>query len=384
MVEDINELVSIPFNRLHDNFYCEINNQETPYMILNGIPYEIKTESLLINNQSIGITGRTSCSYVEMEVDSIGFNIGDIGYLSKIFISHPCYQDYEKEYDLDELENSIKIKVYLYHEVVSGSTTIKQPVSVLDLTNVDISNVKVDTFMRAEDEIISNVVSHLFVYDSEIYSGYWVLDIVDDYYKIAMVNDELGWKRVLKNSNEALYLDSIITIKDGNNPHYSKTSYDNGVEYINRYVTLFKEPLIWNEFDVRCYDNFDDMIDTISGIGFSNLIISGQVNTLQDTKIHSFADKLLTDGTFVKFGDSGYTLQDIFRYGELKYDDVESTSSNINRVINTKYIDIEFITNDTDGKYEQRKYIDSVVMNYLEQVLPSNIICRITYTQIHN
>jgi hypothetical protein len=272
----------------------------------------------------------------------------------------------------------------LYHEVVSGSTTIKQPVSILDLTNVDISNVKVDTFMRAEDEIISNVVSHLFVYDSEIYSSYWVLDIVDDYYKIAMVNDELGWKRVLKNSNEALYLDSIITIKDGNNPHSSKTSYDNGVEYINRYVTLFKEPLIWNEFDVRCYDNFDDMIDTISGIGFSNLIISGQVNTLQDTKIHSFADKLLTDGTFVKFGDSGYTLQDIFRYGKFKYDDIASTNSNINRVINTKYIDIEFITNDTDGKYEQRKYIDSVVMNYLEQVLPSNIICRITYTQILN
>ena len=54
-----------------------------------------------------------------------------------------------------------------------------------------------------------------------------------------------------------------------------------------------------------------------------------------------------------------------------------------NQIVNTKRIDIEFFLNSSDeysnGWLEEVKYIDAVILPYLTQMIPSNVILTVKY-----
>jgi hypothetical protein len=103
------------------------------------------------------------------------------------------------------------------------------------------------------------------------------------------------------------------------------------------------------------------------------------INGIYDTKCHAFANVKLSDGSVLKWGDVGNQLTDIAAYGDTPfpklYDD--DTDSNPNRIINTKYVDIEFHNDSAD--IELVKYYDVALVHYIQQLLPSTIIASIRF-----
>ena len=60
-------------------------------------------------------------------------------------------------------------------------------------------------------------------------------------------------------------------------------------------------------------------------------------------------------------------------------EDVEDNVSDI--IINTKRMDINFYLNSDENYKHQIKYYDYIVMNYLSQMIPHNMIVTINYCQ---
>jgi len=74
-----------------------------------------------------------------------------------------------------------------------------------------------------------------------------------------------------------------------------------------------------------------------------------------------------------------------YHYGESNCgDNVPGTKDGVtNQIVNTKRIDIEFFLNSSDEYsnewLEEVKYIDSVILPYLTQMIPSNVILTVKY-----
>ena len=177
--------------------------------------------------------------------------------------------------------------------------------------------------------------------DEENKSNYFELNNI---YSKNKIGDD-GWIRLTKDD---VRLTEIKTIKDkfsGNNPHCGNLNYDGGYEYATYFSQLFKYPIENNLFNEECYNNFTDSFENIKTIGFEDLIND----------------------------DCSLKLRNDEKIIEIK-NDVENLLDN--GTINVKNILISFNGNKLP---EEIKYYDYVIMNYLEQLLPSTIISKINY-----
>ena len=130
----------------------------------------------------------------------------------------------------------------------------------------------------------------------------------------------------------------------------------------------------------------DDAYNEINGIGFSGLVspLDGATDYSAyqhaDSKVHSFADKIDTDGNIIKYDLlSSDWISSIVDYnfvsGMTEADGVTS------QIINTKVLDIIFyLSNEkfySKECQEEVKFIQDKVMPYLEQMIPSTAIVRV-------
>ena len=455
-VDDVADLVEIPYEKLHDDFVCEVvTSSDKPYMNVNGELFEVKTESIkVVNNENIN-SNRQTVSYIEINTYDNGFMIGDSTYYGIIAVSDPCRNNFERRIDLSSQIGRKTEKVYLY--AVCGDK--KVPVNIYNLqetcSDITAEDVVIDiaTVLSSDtgETYMSPAESELIM-SNDGYSNYWVLDMPENHTSYAMQygTRNVGWRHLTENDTLVKQLDSIETIKQGNNPHSALVPYDDGAEYIDRYVHLFKTPYIDGDFDKRCYYDPDAAFDEILSYGFENCVVdkystfinpspiteatldrmntinilddgklvlyvgddtdkykkgkyyrgtasvdpaSGNtqyiwveeepekvyINGLYDTKVHSFCDRLSSDGSVDKYGSLGNTLFDIACDGTTNYPrlSVDDNDSEPDRIMNTKYVDIKFHTN--SDNVELIKYFDTVLVSYLQQLLPSTIIASINY-----
>ena len=179
-------------------------------------------------------------------------------------------------------------------------------------------------------------------------------------------------------------------------------NYDNGHEYLTYFSRIFKYSLDNRKFDTRELDEYIYEDDKIYDYGFKNLIDEDEcvkdydIFLKEDTKCHYFGDYLKDNGEFIKYGlDDADRITDVVRKPVLSFDSVdfqrygdgveETIDGVTNQIVNTKRVEIDFYISSSD-KYsnewlEEIKYIDSVILPYLTQMLPSTIICSINYKQ---
>lgn len=381
-IETVDDLTIISPYKLHDNFYVEVKKLGN-YIVLNGDAYEIKTEYLTFNNNPTYNTPQL-CSYVELEIYGGYFNVGDLYYHDTTIISNPCLSNdgsFNSEIDANDYPNSSIIKVYLYKIDDNG---IKQPVNIYSETELD--KVKIDIYQILDDAPVLVTESEI-IYDNPDYSNYWYLENKEnsDVISIKDSSKYVGWERLPNYDTRVKYLKSIKTVKTGNNPHSDKLGYDNGEEYLKRFETLFLHSIENDMFDETCYDNYEDEVNALSGYGFTNLFsTNGDVNKIIDTKIHAFCDIKDTRGNIEKYGYGNNVISEINCNPNDKYPNLANLivdkkyCSDINNIINTKYVTIEFILGYFD--LGTIKYYDDIILNYVTQVLPSNTICNIKYT----
>lgn len=455
-VDAVADLVDIPYEKLHDNFVCEVlAPNDKPYMNINGELFEVKTESIkIVNNENID-SHRQTVSYIEVNTYDNGFVIGDSTYYGIVAVSDPCRYGFERRIDLSRQIGRKTEKVYLY--ALCGEE--KVPVNVYNLqetcSGITADNVTVDiaTVLSSDTgEMYMTPAEAELVMSNEGYSNYWVLDTPDNHRSYAMQYGPygIGWKHLADNDPLVKQLDGIETVKRGNNPHSALIPYDDGAEYLDRYVHLFKIPYVNSDFDERCYYDPDAAFDEILSYGFENIFVDKYstyinptpitkatlermelissfddgklvlywgddtdeyqhghyyrgtasidpeteevqyiwveeeqdkiyINGLYDTKVHSFCDKLLYDGSVYKYGSFGNTLFDVSHDGVTNYPRLgdDDNDSEPDRIVNAKYVDIKFYTN--SDNVELVKYYDAVLVSYLQQLLPSTIIASISY-----
>jgi len=241
-----------------------------------------------------------------------------------------------------------------------------------------------------------------------LFSHYFILKKVALSQEIGFVNNYLyycyGWRNIYNNEFNGegdlttdglrvLYLESLEGDSTGNNPHIGNGTYDDGASYIRRFNYIFEEAVKEGIYDdLKNSTNPDDQAD-YAAILTSGFCVSFMTPENEDNKkCHFFRDTLgeeseltylekVDDNTWEAAEDENENNWDEDFYEKLTIPqfetDVESKhdESAANSVINVKNIRINF---GTDGNEFLRKYIETVVIKYLQMVLPST--CILSYT----
>ncbi len=200
--------------------------------------------------------------------------------------------------------------------------------------------------------------AYMFEHNNNM-SHYFQLNDVQNKMKINID----GWYQIPKESDKHKWLNTIIDKFSGNNPHNGHLTYDNGYEYIKYFEQLFKYAIENNEFNERCYDNFLNTLEEIKYIGFDFNTNENCEYICDDNKINNKIDTTLIN----KIDKNGF---------ETIINNVDFESD---KVVNTKRVRIDFKADNTNK--EIIKYYDYVILNYLEQVLPSTLIVEINYDE---
>ena len=351
---------------------CQVIDLTGKYAIVDGTVYDLYDE-----------TEKTSYFYATIENNSM--SVGNAFFTDYVYVSNPYAVDGIKKYDLnDDSNNSRTIKIY----------TTKRENGTYDI-DVHSNTSSISTFTVFENGKYM---------DGDNFTNYFRVNNPDFFNELSVI----GWQQLRKDEYDYYILDSINDNNKGNNPHTGHMNYDNGYEYLTYFSRIFKYSYDNSAFDTRKMDDGEDIYSEIYDYGFDNLIDNEDDcnkdydNYLkEDTKCHYFGDIININGegkTKINEYDINnadditviprkpvlsFDKVDVQHYG----DGVDKTNMDAvtNQIVNTKRVDIDFYINSSkpysNEWLEEVKYIDSVILPYLSQMLPSTIICSINYKQ---
>lgn len=204
---------------------------------------------------------------------------------------------------------------------------------------------------------ISDISDYNFTYDNTSLSGnptnYFILgnnQIVEN--ENVIINNSRnasGWTCVtyqtvgndkIINNDRVVYLESIISKNNGNNPHIGYGHYDMGKDFFEYLRELFKYALDNSEI------SGEKNIESAKGLGFGNIFNSPTLDPIK--------------------------IQNIDVYKSICGSGKKSTKAIPTKIfLNTKLLVIE---NKYTGNAEYRKYFTDYVLPYLEQIIPSTAI----------
>lgn len=393
-VSTLADLFTIPVQDLTNGDIVSVKNIKGEYAVVDGQVYELKEET----------DGVNTYRYFTVQPNYSSLSIGLAFFDDYVVVSDPYAPDNKRRYGIaDNESDGIEIKVYLIHrENVEGETIYAYSDTDTVSTFTVFENGKYmagsgfTNYFRINDVAFSNELST---------NGWQQLHDVDyDYYKI--------------NSQKDYYF--------GNNPHTGHFHYDNGHEYFTYLRRLFRysyDESLLNDAALSRYPNFDvtDLYGRIEDYGFKGLINDDTCQNdyedflTEDSKAHYFGDwwngissytysidaeNLETpSGTTsgealynlslinplnskVEVSESGYGWMTKGCYsnsveGSVPVDGVR------NQIVNNKVVKVIFYIRDTSAytktALEEIKYLQSVVVPYMTQLMPSGAILGTEY-----
>ena len=358
-VKNINELLSQPVSDLFDGVLYYVSDTSDNYAIIDGDIYDLLDEYDDYGHHYM---------YFKLPIYGNAVSVGGGLYSDYIKVSDRLSKNGTSVYDLSLYEDGTEIKVYYNNN--ERPFIIQHVQSLVDDT-VDLEPSMTNIFIDGSYHSPADKYTHYFKLTSTYYS-----DKISDY----------GWSQLTNTDSEYLRVNTIVDNFNGNNPHSGNLNYDNGYEYVARFDRLFKYASDNGMFDESCFYDINEAYDEINGIGFSGLVSplygATDYSAYQhaDSKVHSFADKIDTDGNIIKYDlSSSDWISSIVDYnfvsGMTEADGVTS------QIINTKVLDIIFyLSNEkfySKEYQEEVKFIQDKVMPYLEQMVPSTAIVRI-------
>ena len=394
-VDTIGDLLSTPINTIKDGSIIYVSNVERDVAIIDNEVYSIKHE--YSGTSSSG----TVLSYVSLVKSGDYIKIGD----SKFFMSTIVVYDKNGEeaiYNLEDKESGYEVKAYIKETEIDNKKTY-------------------DFICKANTDGAYTIDSFMILDEATATTNYFIID--DSYYSDRLATDESknGWRRLEETDPEYIRINAITNYYEGNNPHNGNMNYDNGHEYFTYFKRLFKYPIDNDLFDERCYEAFYyDLDNEISKYGFSGLVDSNEMIKQYNPYLISGDSKIHYFGSYYKKSSGTVTpCENVLFYGEnenkrkeLEFMYKNSISSKIsvsnyilndkennmiggspysaktnadevtNQILNNKRLSIKFYLHNewhsNQGQCEI-KYLDSIVMNYLIQMIPSTTIVDIQY-----
>lgn len=249
------------------------------------------------------------------------------------------------------------------------------------------ANAEDSEYLRGLGENSGSAFSHYFILKNSILSPH-VGFVDNEYYSCygwrnVFVSEFDGTDDITCDGMKVLYLESIKTTFDGNNPHTGYGDYDEGDEYLQYFRQIFKNEIEYNKFSMISDD--DSMMEEIKKLGF------GKCNLVEDdTKCHIFVDTTSDsvrtllgryDGGFINgLKPTGSKIDTDYVENEPFYDNLTIPEAEIDKkydecaafsVINVKNITLNF---NVGGNGYLKDYIENVVIRYVEQMMPSTAI----------
>ena len=353
-VNTINDLLTMNLSQLHDNTICYVSRIDENVIIVDGLPYEIQYE--------YNPSSDTPLSYISLIKGADFLQVGQNHFFDESFVV--CGPNNTPiTYDLTEIEQGYEIKAYF--AIVNGAVA-----NFSAMTSDGLYSVPTPSLIPSSD-------------NDDVYSNYFVLDN-PDYYDIIISGDNVnGWKRLTTSDPIYLHINTIENYYEGNNPHSGGQQYDDGQTYLDYYKRIFKHAAENSLFDERCYEDYyytldNEIYGTDSGIGFTI-----QTSSLNDSKVHYFGNYIDKANALHTYDiDSPLNKNDMaegnnpYDVGGLTFEDGVT-----NQIINTKVITITLNRKpymDTNDNTDL-KYMDSTILHYLTQMVPSTAILKIEY-----
>ena len=349
-VDTIYDLLKIKYSELNGGDVYYVNALDTNILIIEGIIYNIENEYIM---------GEVY-NYISVNVFNNSLKIGQKEFYDYINVSN--YDGTIKTYSLNDLYDNYEIRIYFSY---------------------DNEGKLVFTCNQNSWYGIDDIIDFGHNGDTNYFQ------IINKNKKNEISND--GWKQIKATDDIFDIINKITNKFTGNNPHKGNFRYDDGSEYLRYFSQIFKYALQDESFDKRQYGrngipSLYDSIDDISSIGFKNIIKPNdpcEYNIYQDKKLHHFCDYVTSNGEEMIYDDNDVVENvnnTLFAKDEYKNLSGETNSGNVDQIINTKRVDIIFNTNNEETKC----YINDVVLEYLTQVIPSNVILEIKYEESQN
>ena len=402
-VDTLQDLFNIPVQNISDGDIVYVNDISGKYAIVDGIIYDIIEET----------DGNETYKYITVTPQYGSVTVGNAYFDDYIVVSDPFTVDNKRRYVLtDNSYDGTDIKIYLIPSKTSSN----------------------DIIYAYSDE---NSVSTFTIFEN---GKYMEGDNFTHYFRINDVNSSqelslMGWEQLRDTDNDYYRMNAEKDYFFGNNPHTGHYHYDNGHEYFTYFRHLFRyasDNVLFNNAALADYNVKDNQYETIFediyDYGFKGLIADNTCTTdyeqylTEDTKIHYFGDFFYHNdndsydyySTYTESNKTNskidgknkfnsYNLTSVNPssveigietsqkgYGELfGFSDGDKIEANTDidgvtdQIMNNKIVKIIFyIRNDnfySKEALEEVKYLQSVVVPYMTQMLPSGIILMTEY-----
>ena len=377
-VNSLQELLNLDENILYDGIVYYVQNIKGLYICINDEIYDVKT------NES----GR----YFEVPVINGSITLGNQIWYGEIEIynNQPNKDSniYEEGYhtslvNLYDYKNGELLKLIIKS---NNTVFVKQDEQLL----INYTIFKDGRMFTSYNNELDEPPTNYFILENKQWKsmlGFW------------------GWKQLKITDQQYLNIKKLLRNYKGNNPHTNLFQYDNGLEYIKYFEQLFRYAIKNEEFNQNCYSSFKEYVISLNymknNVGFSNLInrdaCQEKINLYDDTKIHHFCDYLTSDGlqyNFYEFNDKTYDSNYYNFYEKPEYSQlmgdailsgaVTNKQTCLDQIINLKNVTLTIFksVNNSDAtsienNTLQWKYFDEIILHYLSQILPSNVILKI-------
>ena len=388
-VNALQDLFEIPLQNLNDGDIVYVTNLSGEFAVVDGRVYPLEEEYY---------DDKVSYKYFTIEVMNSSAIIGNAYFNDYVIVSDPYSVDSKRRYGLADGESDgILIKVYLINrENISGDSI----------------------YAYSDEESVSTftVFKNGKYMDGEDFTNYFRIN--DTLYSNEL--SILGWEQLKTNDYDYYRVNSEKDYYFGNNPHTGHLHYDNGHEYFTYFRRLFRYAYnnsLFNEGVLSEYPRYEDedLYEDIDDFGFKSLINDDSCQLdyedflTEDSKIHYFGNYYNEDGSYEYSLDDKpnkyeYNLSTInpktigvepvdgssVGYGWMHKPCVGNTVEGetpidgvTNQIVNNKVVKVIFYIRD-DNFYsktalEEIKYLESVVVPYMTQMMPSGAILGTEY-----
>ena len=355
-VDTIKDLINLPKSSLKNGEICIVKNLEKDkkYILIDGVIHDVFEDN-------VG-------TYIKTNIYNNSAKVGSKIFASELTVSDSSVSGNLMKYVFNEYKEGSEIRIYVVNN------TIQAFGKYYGINNVTLFK--------------GGVVTSFTVSASDTLTNYFKLNSINN--KTELYTNH-GWVQLDKNldSEEIKRIESVVDNFKGNNPHTGHMSCDGGKEYLSYFITLFKHALEGNQFNERCYgDDFFNTMNELKSIGWKELD-EGNEGALycypeyEDKKIYYFGKVLTTTSTTNNKTVIYDNINSKNKTSLVEYNSVYGTNINVSeQIINIKRVDINFYSKKDDIPII--KFFDNVIMNYLEQILPSTLIINVNYCQTNN
>ncbi len=422
-VNTLQDLLSNPSLVNGSGDICQVTDLSGRFAIIDGYVYPLLNE--LTDSEGSGNT------FFYAHIQNNSLSVGNVLFTDYVIISNPYFDSQKQRIDLtDDYYTDREIKIYILGDSEKGYD--------VDVYSKDSSISTFTVFENGKYMDGDNYTNYFRINNVDYYNELSVLGWQQlkkdeyEYYRMNTLSDyregnnpHTGHMNYDNGHKYLTYLQKVFKYVDENDFIDYRQYDDADIAYIDEMSKFGFKNLIDEDECELDYDKYLREDNKCHFFGALDSIVDNNCNDarkglscfrkreLSDSSRYNVVNgecksKKIFDECLQKYVDDSYRLTDIFRkniiiddgpiprieslkygqiydkigeYGEYDYEKIDNVT---NQIVNTKRMEIEFFIKNkheySKEWLEEVKYIDSVILPYLTQMIPSTVIWRVKYT----